>query len=100
MVTLPFNYNKVCHFPLSVHLAELRAIVQIADIYDSTEGILLYRIDIIDIHIANGDFTVAQSYLADFSQWVEDLSGFLVPTEDVRAMTSKVDEAIGELYAM
>ncbi|GMQ49704.1 hypothetical protein VB10N_47030 [Vibrio sp. 10N] len=100
MVTLPFNYNKVCHFPLSVHLAELRAIVQIADIYDSTEGILLYRIDIIDIHIANGDFTVAQSYLADFSQWVEDLSGFLVPTEDVSAMTSKVDEAIDELYAM
>lgn len=81
-------------------LAELRTIVQTVDIYDSIEGMLLYRIDIIDIHIANGDFTVAQSYLADFSQWVEALSGFLVPTEDVSAMTSKVDEAIDELYAM
>lgn len=81
-------------------LAELRSIVQTANIYDSVKSMLLYRIDIIDVHVVNGDFSVAQNYLADFSQWVKALSGFLVPIEDVSAMTLKVDEAIAELNAM
>lgn len=61
---------------------------------------LLYRLDIIEIHIKNNDFSVARNYLADFNQWITALSGFLIPTEDVEAMTATVNEAIAELSAM
>lgn len=81
-------------------MLELRDLVKAADIYDSIESMLLYRLDIIDTHIANSDFTVAQSYLADFNQWIAALSGFLIPTDDVEAMTVKANEAIEELNAM
>lgn len=81
-------------------MAELRVLVKAADIFDATESMLLYRLDIIDINIANGDFSIAQSYLADFNHWIAALSGFLIPVEDVEAMTEKANEAITKLSTM
>ncbi|MGF1770418.1 VWA domain-containing protein [Enterovibrio makurazakiensis] len=85
--------------PIDIYglMTELRDLVKAADIFDSIESMLLYRLDIIDVHIANSDFPVAQSYLAEFNQWIAALSGFLIPTEDVEAMTAKANEAIAEL---
>ncbi|MFD2176030.1 hypothetical protein [Veronia pacifica] len=56
--------------PVDIHdlMAELRDLVKVVDIFDSIESIPLYLLDIIDILIANGDFSVAQSYLADFKR--------------------------------